>query len=209
MDTKYLRSAGHAVKVPLHLKLECNGRVSELVCTKVLRVLPGKRLVCFGEWNDQQVVAKLFLNPGAKRHCAREERGISTFINAGIKTPECLFKGTLSPGKTPVIGFQRVMQAQDLAAVWEQMLNDEKRVPLLNRVVSVIADQHEAGLKQDDLHLGNFLLAGNDIYTIDGDAVDAHLMGKPLAPEKSLKNISLFFAQFHPRFDRLAPVAFR
>ncbi len=209
VDSQYLRSSGRTIEVPFQVRVNCEGRFSDLVCTRVLRVLPGKRLVCLGEWNHRQVVAKFFLDSGAIRHCAREERGIKALKEAGIKTPGLLFRGTLSPDNSPVLGFQRIMQAQDLSEAWEQMSIDDQRVTLLNRAVTVIADQHEAGLKQDDLHLGNFLLTGNDIYTIDGDAVDAHLMGNPLPQAKSLRNISLFFAQFHPRFDHLAPKAFQ
>lgn len=210
VDSQYLRSAGRAVKVPFRLHLKWDGELTELVCTKVLRVLPEKRLVCFGEWNGQQVVAKCFLAPrDAKRHCAREERGVSALRNARVRTPALLFKSVLAPDSTPVLGFQRVVPAQDLAEAWQQAERDDQRGELLSRTVTVIADQHEAGVKLDDLHCRNFLLAGDDIYSIDGSAVDARQMGKPLPEAKSLRNLGLFFAQFYPRFDRLVPKAFR
>lgn len=209
-DSQYLRSVGRAVKVPFCLRLKCDGQLTEVVCTRVLRVLPGKRLVCFGEWNGQHVVVKFFLDPwGAKRYCTREERGVSALRDAGIKTPALLFKGVFAPDSTPVLGFQRVVRAQDLAEAWEQAERDDQRGELLGRAVAVIADQHEAGLKQDDLHLGNFLISGDDIYTIDGDAVDTRQMGKPLPEAKSLRNLGLFFAQFYPRFDWLIPEVFQ
>jgi len=209
-DSQYLRSAKHTLEVPFQLQLGGNGRFSELVCSAVLRVLPGKRLVCFGEWNHQQIVAKIFLDSrSALRHCAREERGVKAFKDAGIKTPELLFKGVLFPDNTPVLVFQRIMQAQNLNEAWEKVTNKNQRVSLFDRVVSVIADQHNAGIKQEDIHPGNFLLTGNDIYTIDGDAVDSHLIGKPLPQVKSLRNIGRFFAQFHPKYDALIPGAFK
>ena len=210
VDSHYLRSSGHTVKVPFQLQIDCVDGISELVCTEVLRVLPGKRLVCFGEWNGRQVLAKFFLDSGnATRHCTREMRGVRALRKAGIKTPDLLFKGTLSPGSTPVLGFQRIMHAQNLAEAWEQIADEDLRMTLLNQAVGVIANQHEAGIKQEDIHPGNFLIADQDIYTIDGDAVDAHLMGKPLAKRKSLQNVALFFAQFQPIYDDIAPKSFQ
>jgi tRNA A-37 threonylcarbamoyl transferase component Bud32 len=210
VDSQYLRSAGREVKVPFRVKLKCNDLHAELICSQVLRVLPVKRLVCFGEWNGRQVVAKFFMDPkSAKRHCAREERGLTSLIDAGIKTPALLFKGMLPPDGTPVLGLQRIMPAQDLLTAWERAGSSDLRAGLLGRAAALIAEQHEAGLKQDDPHLKNFLWAEDDLFTIDGDAVNTRYMGKPLAIPESLENLGLFFAQFYPRFDGLVPGAFR
>ena len=210
VDSRYLRSSKRNVVVPMRLQVKCEGRHTELVCTRVLRVLPAKRLVCSGEWHGQQVVVKFFLDSRrAKRHCAREERGIKALRDAGIKTPSLLFKGVLAPDSAPVLGFQRLVPAQDLAQAWERAERDEQRVEIMGRAVTVIADQHEGGLKQDDLHRKNFLLVGNDVYSIDGAAVDVRQKGKPLPLASSLKNLALFFAQYYPRFDRLVPGAFQ
>jgi tRNA A-37 threonylcarbamoyl transferase component Bud32 len=175
----------------------------------MLRVLPGKRLVCFGQWLGDQVVAKLFLDSeGGKRHVTREERGISALSAAGIKTPALLLKGNLTSDGTPILCFRRILAAQNLGKAWKQAAHDSQRGELLSRTLAVIAKQHQAGLKQDDPHLGNFLLAEEDIYTIDGAAVDIRQIGKPLSKAQSLRNLGLFFAQLNPRFDRLAANAF-
>jgi tRNA A-37 threonylcarbamoyl transferase component Bud32 len=199
------------VAFPFRLKLELGGEQStELVCTGSLRLLPGKRLVCLGEWNGRQVVAKVFLDAGSgKRHCAREERGVKGLVGAGIKTPELLLKGELGPDRAPVLAFQRVMPAKDLLETWKERWGDEQRLELLCRAVEVIGALHQAGLKQDDLHFKNFLLSGADIYIIDGDGVDTRQIGKPLSEGKSLMNLGLFFAQLPPQFHHLASDAFR
>ncbi len=210
VDSQYLRSAGREVKVPFRVNLQYNEGPAELICNQVLRVLPEKRLVCFGEWNRRQVVAKFFMDPKrSKRHCTREERGLNALIDNGIKTPALLFKGILPPDGTPVLGIQRIIPAQDFFTVWEQAGGSDVRAGLLARAVIVIAAQHEAGLKQDDPHLKNFLWAEDDLFTIDGDAVNTRYMGKPLAVPESLENLGLFFAQFYPGFDGLFPRAFR
>ncbi len=210
IDGLHLQASGRAVVVPFRVRLRTgNDHIVELVCTRVLRVLPGKRLVCLGECDADPVVVKFFLDPRrSKAHCAREERGITALKKRNIKTPDLLFKGTIRPNDVPVLVFQQVTQAQDMDAVWKQTSDACRHNELLCRAVAVIAEQHETGMKQDDLHMGNFLFTQNDIYTIDGDSVYTRRSGRPLSTSMSLKNLGLFFAQFGPRFDCLVPKAF-
>ncbi len=79
---------------------------------------------------------------------------------------------------------------------------------MLKKIVSIIADQHNAGIKQADNHPRNFLSSGNKIYAIDGGGVDIRHIGKSLSKTKSLKNLGLFFSHFHPTLDALIPTAF-
>jgi len=208
-DGCYLAASGRSLGIPFRVLLESDNRHIELTCSRILRILPGKRLVCSGEYNGQDVVVKFFLDSRrAKRHCAREEKGIRALNEAGIKTQNLLFKGLLKPGCEPVLVFRMIDRATNFTDVWKQVTSDNTHAQLLRQIISIIADQHEAGLAHDDLHMGNFILAGNDIYTIDGDAVNVHNRGKPLSETKSLENLGLFFAKIYPRFDRLVPDAF-
>jgi len=208
-DSNYLCAAGHSLEFPFRVNLKFNNRDLELLCNRSLRDLPGKRLVCSGESDGQHVVAKFFLSPKrGKKHCFREERGIFALKKTGINTPPLLFKGALPPGNVQVLVFQQIDPVIDFADAWEQADSDSRHAELLEQIVSVIADQHKAGLTHDDLHMGNFILSGNDIYTIDGADVNVRRRGKPLSKAKSLKNLGAFFAQIYPRFDRLVPDAF-
>lgn len=210
VNLHYLRSSRRDPDVPFRLKLKCSKRIVELVCVKVLRVIPGKRMVCFAQWNDRSVVAKIFLaSSGAGRHCAREVRGVRALEKNGIKTPSLLCRGTLLSSCIPVLVFQRIDPSQNFSEVWKQQKKGDFRSCLLLRVVKVIAAQHATGLKQDDLHFGNFLLSGHTVYTIDGDAVDVRQIGKALGQKRSLENLALFLAQLNPRFDNLIPEAFQ
>ena len=209
-DSKYLRSSDYDIKVPFRSILESGAESVELVCTHIARILPGKRLVCFGDLDGQQVVAKFFLDSGgAKRHSARELRGVKAFKTAKIKTPELLFKGRQGPENLPVLCFRRIVPSEDLFEAWERQTDDEQRIRLLSRAVAVVADQHKAGLKQNDLHRENFLLSGEDVYSIDGDAVDVRKMGKPLLKKESLENLALFFTHLYPHQKHLIPEIFR
>ncbi len=210
VDGQYLRSSGRNLEVPFHLLLKTNGSPAELVCTQILRIIPGKRLVCAGEWNKKPVAVKIFLNSGsAKRHCEREIKGINALKNAGIKTPALLLQSNLQRSDIPVLVFQRIMPALNPHEVFDMAKTDEKRSELLKRIAVVIAEQHETGLKQTDLHLGNFLISDNDIYTIDGDTVDTGQTGIPLPKAMSLNNLGLFLAQLTPDFDHLFSDAFQ
>jgi len=200
-DSYYLSTSGRRLKIPFRALLKSDNQHVELTCSRIMRVLHGKRLICLGEYNGKDVIVKFFSDSKrGKKHCIREERGFRALKEAGIKTPSLLFKGLLKPGCEPVLVFRMIDQAIDFAEAWEQVRSDNRRAELLKRIVSIIAYQHEAGLIHDDLNLGNFLLAGNDIYTIDGDV---RYKGKPLPKAKSLENLGLFFAQIYPRFDRL------
>jgi tRNA A-37 threonylcarbamoyl transferase component Bud32 len=203
-DSQHLRNSGRNLEVPFRLFLKSDGSSVELICESIARIIPGKRLVCIGKWNDKPVVVKIFLSPkSAGRHCDREIKGVNALKNAGIKTPALLFQGNLLQDGTPLLVFERIIPAHNPQEAVLKAKTDEKRCELLKQITVVIAEQHETGLKQKDLHLGNFLLSGNDIYTIDGDTVDTRQMGTPLPKAKSMKNIGLYFAQFDSNFDHL------
>lgn len=208
-DSKYLRS-GRNLEVPFRLLLKSDGSSIELICESIARIIPGKRLVCIGKWNDKPVAVKIFLNSkSAGRHSDREIKGINALKNAGIKTPALLLQGNLQQDDTSALVFQRVIPAFNPHKVFDMAATDEKRSELLKRIAVVIAEQHEAGLKQKDLHLGNFLLSDNDIYTIDGDTVDTGQTGTPLPKAMSLNNLGLFLAQLNPKLEHLFFAAFQ
>jgi len=209
VNTQYLRS-GRNLEVPFRVLLESDSSSAELVCNKIMRIIPGKRLVCAGEWDENPVAVKIFLSSGsARRHCNREIKGITALKNAGIKTPDLLLQGNLQQDDTPVLVFQRIIPALNPHEVFDMAETDEKRSELLKRTAVVIAEQHETGLKQTDLHLGNFLISDNDIYTIDGDTVDTGQTGTPLPKAMSLNNLGLFLAQLNPNFDHLFSAVFQ
>lgn len=210
-DSRYISSSGRKLDVPFSLRLEMDKKPIEIICNRVVRILPLKRVVCYGEYNNQPVVIKIFLNPKkSERHSRREEKGINALANAGIKTPALLKKGVIRPDMLEVLVFKRIEPSIELSAAWEQAENNTQWKELLYKVSVIIADLHNEGLKQNDLHLNNFLMSDkNEIYTIDGDTIDTNQAGIPLNMAKSLDNLGLFFAQFYPEIDTLVPEVFR
>ena len=208
VDSLYLRTAGMDIQMPFFVNIK--GKSSfDLFCFRVLRLIPGKRMVCLCNYNGIRAVAKFFLSKkkGAV-HCSREEQGINALKKAGVMTPDIIFKGFIAPDGLPILGFQEITPSRDIMDIPETKKTGVQSNKLVGRVIKSIAKQHEAGLCQDDIHKGNFLLTDDEIYSIDGSSVDLRNSGRPLSQTKSLKNLGLFFAQFKPGHDNIIFPAF-
>lgn len=177
---------------------------TQIVCRRVLRQLPGKREVFAGERQGVPVVAKLYLDPRrADVHARREVSGLAALAAAGLPGPELVYHGRDNQGR-PVIVVGEITGAESLATRWEAA-DRTQRAALLRDMMKLLAAHHTAGISQNDLHLGNFLLTGDMIHSIDGDAVDAR--PQPLGRRRSVRNLALFCAQFLPDVDELSLVA--
>lgn len=198
-DSTYLRSAGRDPVVPFRMPVQIGGNESELTCTRVVRVVPRRRVVVFGQWGGQAVVAKCFLNHrrGAY-HLEREAAGLAALAEAGVPAPEVVFKGAALPDRLPVLGLRRLQPARSLSGLWDETADREARQGLLTRAAALVADQHLAGIKQDDLHKENFIVRGSDMFVVDGASVDTRRMGTPLGERRSLENLALLFTHLMP-----------
>lgn len=200
--TQQLREAGREPVVPLAVELDAD----RLSVTQWLRVLPGKRLVGRGEYRGRPVLAKLFVGASAARHAEREAAGIAALATAGIATPGVIAQGSIDGGGYYLLT-EFLADAVTLQAKWDALPGvkpgDSEAVTLLGMALRAIARMHAQGLLQGDLHLGNFLLAGDELYVIDGDAVEASTPGAPLPQRQAETNLALFFAQLTPDWDAL------
>ncbi|MCK4378086.1 MAG: hypothetical protein KAW01_02010, partial [Deltaproteobacteria bacterium] len=175
----------------------------EIHCLELLRDLPGKRQVYLGQWGDRKIVAKFFApHKRVVRHWQKEERGIKVMSQRGILTPEILYSGPLNRGAGLVIIMPFVTHAATALEKWMAVGNNQERIKLLSLFMRILADHHQAGLIQHDLHLGNFLVKKEEIYTLDGS--DITVYRKSVGCQKSLNNLGLLFAQFFPEYDGLA-----
>ena len=79
--------------------LSLDGQESEaalLKCSQVVRVIPGRRLVCRGEWQGEDVFIKLYL--GTDKLFSRELQGLNALHAAGIAAPRIRYSGTADEG---------------------------------------------------------------------------------------------------------------
>ena len=142
---------------------------TKLVCEEIVRVVPGKRVVLRGSWQGQPVYAKLFLGKQAQRYAGRDQRGVEALQAAGIATPALLSTTTIS-NETAVLVFAAVVDSVNTEQAWAAM-GVEQRRELADKLVAEVARHHAAGLLQSDLYFKNFLLQGERILTLDGDAI--------------------------------------
>ncbi|MGB5443257.1 MAG: hypothetical protein WBN57_11675, partial [Gammaproteobacteria bacterium] len=200
MTTAALASLAHNPG-PFTLLLDGRRSGEELLeCRQVVRAIPGKRLVCRGAWQGEDVFIKLYI--GAEKLFRRELRGLKALHAGGIPAPLIRYSGTAGEGSVHVILLKPVQSAMTLEAAWEATTDDAARIGLLGKAVYTIADHHRAGLQQRDIHLDNFLLSAGRLYTLDGGGIRAgHAGGLPV--KDSIDNLGLFFAQFPPVHDGL------
>jgi tRNA A-37 threonylcarbamoyl transferase component Bud32 len=181
-----------------------DGRTLE--CRETVRLLPGKRQVCVGSLDGRPVFVKLYLDPRrGRRHWQRELAGLTAFREGGILSAELLYAGEVAGKGWPVIVLAKIPEPLSLKAAWAQA-DEEQRERLLQRMTLLLARQHQAGILQTDLHLDNFVLSGDEFYSLDGAGVVA--ISRPIGPDSSLENLALLLAQLLPEWDAWAPTLY-
>jgi tRNA A-37 threonylcarbamoyl transferase component Bud32 len=176
------------------------GEAALLSCHEVVRAIPGRRLVCSGEWHGKDVFIKLYFD--GDKYWRAESRGLQALGDNGIKAPTVLYTGTADDGALHVIVLETIQPAVTLEAALSTVADAAARIALLQQAVDCIACHHRAGLEQRDIHLNNFLLSGEHLYTLDGGGI--HAAGVDELPvRQSRDNLALFFAELYPDDDAL------
>jgi tRNA A-37 threonylcarbamoyl transferase component Bud32 len=189
MTTENILTKAHLQKLqfaPMQKsQLVLNHHDEVLSVDKVLRLLPGKRVVFSGRWNNKPVIAKCFFDSGAAAHAKRDYDGFQNLAKAGVLIPRIYFYGTSGDKKIWLLIFQKIIGTHV-----EASMADEKA---LKKLTIEIATHHVLGVLQHDLHLNNFMIARKKVYTLDAGQMTFYL--KPLAKKKSMHNLALFFSQ--------------
>ena len=182
-----------AADTPFELSLADGGLLQGL---RIVRAVPNKRLVCRGVWSGQSVYAKIFIGSQALRYAARDAVGVGRLTQAGIATPALLHSTDMAESNDAagrVLIYAAIDDAMNAEQAWQQCA-DEQRLDLALKLVAEVAAHHYAGLMQTDLYLKNFLVQGEKLYTLDGDAI------KPLprffAKRTALGNLALLLSKF-------------
>lgn len=188
-----LRMAGRHLALPFRLALPDGGH---LEFTRLLRLLPGKRLSGAALWNGRPVFAKLFIAAsGARRHGERERDGLVALQAKGLPTPALLGALSLAEGAYLVL-------SEFFASA--HSLDEEQPCPAepdsLLAAFALLGRLHAGGLVHQDLHLGNFLHHGPELLFIDGDGVRTAEGGSVLNA-----NLALLLSQLNPDWDEFRP----
>jgi len=142
-------------------------RTERLLCTALLRVIPGKRKVYDAMWDDRSVIAKVFSHQiSARRHLKREWRGLNLLSSRGLSAPKPLFYGQTEDRRWAVV-VEKIKDSSTALEVLQKKQDPAKELDLLILICKELAKQHNKGVLQKDLHLGNFLLVGDKVFSLD------------------------------------------
>jgi tRNA A-37 threonylcarbamoyl transferase component Bud32 len=205
-----LENAGRAPSLPIDVILP-GAPTKKLRLEHLLRVLPGRRYVGVGYWNEQgqerKVFAKLLVGGTAQRQFEREKTGALLLAAQGLDTPRLLADAS-SQGEGAWLLFEYLERGQSLGARWREIEKapfsidaQEQLALILKEALPAIAQLHAQGLWQEDLHLDNLFDQGGRLYLVDGGGIHAENPGAPLSRQKTLDNLGIFFAQFPSRLD--------
>ena len=161
-----------------------------------VREVPGKRRVFQGFWDGKSAYLKVFEHPSsAKKHYERELKGLNLFTKNKVLTPEILWHGRLkeiSDFKIKSDSYAIVTKSvENNISFNEYYQNNNDRKKALKELFEIIQNHHKTGLIQNDIHPGNFIVSGEDIYSLDGDTLI-----ESSSKEEQLKNFALLLAQF-------------
>ncbi len=155
---------------PFELRIDCipsDKGAESVLCREYLRVVPGRREVYDGVWDGRSVVVKVFSRRiGAAGRLRKELQGLHRLESCGVNTPKLLFYGKASDGRFAVVT-EKIADSSTVMDVFSKAQTKAEQADLLVRLCRELASQHTKGLLQEDLHLGNFLLDEERIYTLD------------------------------------------
>lgn len=194
--TIQLTRLGHNVPLPLTVKiLSPTQGPAALVITRILRLLPGKRLVGVTTWSGRDVIIKLFYNQRRwSRHLQRELAGFSLAGQFALPLPRVLASGQLDeqPGGYLIseylaegVGLDTLVAAHDGGLELG-----------IRQALGLIGRCHRQGLWQQDIHLGNFMALHGEMYLLDSAEFKSEVPGTVLSDTQRFANLALFFAQF-------------
>ncbi len=165
-------------------------------CTKLLRIVPGKRAVLLGRWCLQPVVVKLFYKRfKIRKHVNAEIKGNRHLRAAGIRTAKILYSGPVTGSHAKALVFEALLPSKELGSMASSELDASQRIVYFEMLMAMIARMHENGLIHNDLHLGNFLIKNGALYAVDAASLRKKARKGKLSREASLNNLAVLFAQ--------------
>ncbi|MCB1614667.1 MAG: hypothetical protein KDI30_01510 [Pseudomonadales bacterium] len=199
-----LNLAGREIPVPVNVFLEDG---SYITIEKVLRVLPGKRLVAKAQWHKKPVLAKIFFQKGKPGSAAKKEnRGYNAIKKVGIVTPERL--SVIREKQAQLFLYDFISEGESLYNMLEKTTSPAEHSNLLRMVVLATVSLHENGLLQEDLHFDNFMYWLGELYVIDVASITSPENHQPLSQSTSIENLALLWAQLPPSEQSLAQAYF-
>ena len=163
-----------------------------LMCIDLLRIVPGRRSVYDALLNQRSVIAKVFSHRlSAKRHLRREWRGLRNLASRKINMPNPLFYGQTEDGQWVVV-VEKIAESVTALDLFDKLKNSTEKLELLILVAREMAKQHMKGVLQKDLHLGNFLIRDDTVFTLD--AGQMQFLHGQIGRKKSVAQLAMLAA---------------
>jgi len=189
-----LKSGDRNIAMPFRIALPDG---SELFCTDMLRLLPGKRMVMRAEYGGQVVLAKLFFDT---RNLQKELDGFTLLQKTGAATPALLANCRLQQGG--VCLYQFIANAEPLDALWQQS-GAAKKTLLLEKLLLALQQCYRQQVLQHDLHLGNFLLQDEQLFVLDPASCTTFSNDNEQQANLALLLAQLPFADWQPALEKI------
>lgn len=203
-DCEHLIAMGRHIPTPFYVSVAEESSEKAIKIEKILRIVPGKRLIGLSNWQNQSVIVKLFFGPGRwRRNLLSDLRGINLLKQRHIPTPDIVHQTNMVDGCGAVLLIDYLEQGKNLNLLIEETNNCAEKLSIIKMAVATIAKCHRTGLWQDDIHLDNFMLVGESLYLLDGGDISA--VDNDIDLQIALDNLALFFAQFSVSMDRHIP----
>ena len=198
ITSKEIKQADFNFQAPFYFDLADN---QTFFAERIVRILPQKRLLAFGVWQNKPAVAKLFFNGSDACHdVAKDLHGVQVLQKNNIPTPPLYCQGISKDKQIHALIFARIVEAKNLEEIWKTKTDVDAVFPVLQKSILELATQHVLGVLQQDLHLKNFLFTEKTIYTLDGAQVSVF---PALLPKKiSMDYLALFLAQLGVGFEQ-------
>ncbi len=157
-------------KFPFQLLIKrssSKNKEESLLCTALLRAIPGRREVYDAQWNDKNVIVKVFSDKiSSRRHLKREWQGLSKLTDLQLSSPKPLFYGKTKDGQFAMV-VEKISDSTTVSEAFFKTAEPARKLDLLIPVCKELAKQHNKGVLQKDMHLGNFLLANDKVFLLD------------------------------------------
>ncbi len=186
------------------------------LCTRSLRLLPGRRLTALSVCGGMEYIIKIFLsNRYAQKEFRSELRGYELLHDYSYDMPSRIYHGPASDGVSIII-YEYLDQARTLSDIFShQPPVDGAGKKYFLQLMDLFVRFRKDRLVHRDPHLGNFLLRGDTIYIVDMGAIykvyNKYLISESMSLGRNYriaasisinnqhlmdKNLALMFARF-------------
>jgi tRNA A-37 threonylcarbamoyl transferase component Bud32 len=160
-----------------------------LTCTKLMRNIPAKRSVYTAVFEKRKVILKIHKNRLlAKSKIISEWSRLKLLERAGLNCPRPCFYGKTGQGDW-AITTEYIDNSRTALQIYNDAQSEQDKIQILRLLYKELAKLNGAGISQQDLHLGNFLIAGDKVFCLD--TATMKFKTKPLNKTESMRQLAI------------------